>query len=340
MVWPAVTGPVAAGALALQYQLERSQWLPPRDLGELQLRQLDAVARHAWLTVPFYRWHWHGDYAAGESLTRATFERLPLTPRQSLHYDHEELRSSASPPAHGAISERALAGSEGMLETELAGRWRQALELRDHLWHRRDFDGTLAEIGTEVEEGEARGWGAATGMIAAAGRSVFLGATAGLDLQLEWLQRHEPEYLLTAPSNAAALAQGSIARGIRLPKLREVRSSGAPVDADTREHCRRAWNVPVTGTYASGEAGCLALQCPDHEHYHVQSESVLVEVLDERDRACPPGSMGRIVITTLQNFAMPLVRFESGDLAEVGAACPCGRGLPVLRRIVQHGRRD
>jgi phenylacetate-CoA ligase len=61
---------------------------------------------------------------------------------------------------------------------------------------------------------------------------------------------------------------------------------------------------------------------------------VLVEVLDERGAPCPPGKIGRVVVTALHNFAMPLIRYELGDLAEVGSACSCGRGLPVLRRIL------
>ncbi|MCW5606054.1 MAG: hypothetical protein KIT18_16045, partial [Burkholderiales bacterium] len=45
-----------------------------------------------------------------------------------------------------------------------------------------------------------------------------------------------------------------------------------------------------------------------------------------------------IVVTALHNFAMPLVRYEIGDYAEVGPPCPCGRGLPVLKRIIGRAR--
>ncbi len=95
--------------------------------------------------------------------------------------------------------------------------------------------------------------------------------------------------------------------------------------------------MPVQDVYSCEELGFLALQCPQHEHYHVQSESVLVEVLDEQGNPCAPGQIGRVVLTSLHNFAMPLIRYAIGDYAEVGAACPCGRGLPVLTRIL--GRR-
>jgi phenylacetate-CoA ligase len=337
VAWPAITGPQEATALALQYQLERSQWLSPADLRALQLRQLDALVRHAWLTVPFYRWQWHGSYRSADALDHERFERLPLLTRESLQHEFEELRSKAPPAAHGAISDSRTAGTTGRpvraLKTALTHLWWQVLMLRDHLWRRRDFDGTLASIRAGLEEREAQGWEPVTRMLAATGRSVALGLPASVDAQLEWLRRHAPDYLQTSPANAAALARASIEHGIRFPALREVRTSGEPVSAETRALCREAWGVPVTDLYGADEAGCIALQCPAHEHYHVQSESVLVEVLDAKDRSCSPGMVGRVVVTTLQNFAMPLVRYDIGDLAEVGDPCPCGRGLPVLRRI-------
>jgi phenylacetate-CoA ligase len=337
VVWPAITGPQEATALALQYQLERSQWLSPADLRALQQRQLDALLRHAWLTVPFYRWQWHGSYRPGDARAPGSFEGLPLLTRESLQHEFEELRSKARPAAHGAISESRTAGTSGspvrLLKTALTHLWWQVLMLRDHLWRHRDFDGTLATIRAGLQGGEARGWEPATGMLAAAGRSVVLGMPASMDVQVEWLRRHAPDYLQTSPANVAALARTSIERGIRFPALREVRTSGGPIGAETRALCREAWGVPLTDLYAAEEAGCIALQCPDHEHYHVQSESVLVEVLDTKDRPCAPGTVGRVVVTTLQNFAMPLVRYDIGDLAEVGDPCPCGRGLPVLKRI-------
>jgi phenylacetate-CoA ligase len=90
--------------------------------------------------------------------------------------------------------------------------------------------------------------------------------------------------------------------------------------------------------YTSEEFGYIALQCPEYEHLHVQSENVLVEVLDDHGSPCPPGAVGRLVITALHNFATPLIRYEIGDHAEVGTPCPCGRGLPVLSRVVGRTR--
>jgi len=189
-----------------------------------------------------------------------------------------------------------------------------------------------------VTEGEADGWGPATDTVARTGRSATLSIRTDIDVQLEWLLRQQPDFLLTYPSNLLELVRGSIARGIRLQRLREVRTMGEILTEDLRDRVRHDWGVPVTDSYSSHETGYIALQCPERGHYHVQSEAVIVEVLDEDGRACAPGEVGRVVVSDLHNFAMPLVRYEIGDYAEVGPPCACQRGLPVLTRIAGRTR--
>ena len=77
----------------------------------------------------------------------------------------------------------------------------------------------------------------------------------------------------------------------------------------------------------------MAIECFDAPVYHVQSETCLLEVLDEDGNPCGPGETGRVVVTALHNYAAPLIRYELGDYATVGDPCPCGRGLPTLSRI-------
>lgn len=65
------------------------------------------------------------------------------------------------------------------------------------------------------------------------------------------------------------------------------------------------------------------------------AEHVLVELLDDRDQPVPSGEAGRVVLTTLQNFQNPMIRYEVGDIATGSLEpCRCGRGLPVLDRVM------
>ena len=164
----------------------------------------------------------------------------------------------------------------------------------------------------------------------------MLNVRADITKQLDWLQREDPDYLITHASNLGALAELSIKRGVKLPSLRQARTFSETLRPDLRARVRDAWGVEVADVYSCEEAGVIALQCPLHEHYHIQSENLIVEVLHPDGSQCQPGETGEVVLTTLHNFAMPLIRYRIGDYAEVGEMCSCGRGLPVLKRI--HGR--
>ena len=338
MVWPAVPSGDGAGTLGLLFQLENSQWLSAAHLLEHQLRQLDVLLKHAHATVPWYRERWAGAFDPARPLAMEIFSSLPLLTRRELQENFEALRSSNVPAAHGAVGESRSSGSTGVpvrvLKTQLAALLWNAFTLRDHLWHRRDVRGKLAAIRHGIKEGEFDNWGPATSGLIATGPSVVMGIRSGIEAQLRWLDQQQPEYLMTYPSILRELAQRSVERGVRLTRLREVRTFGELLAPDIRELCRTAWNVPVTDVYSADEVGYIALQCPGHQHYHVQSEGVLVEVLDESGKPCRPGQVGRVVVTSLHNFALPLIRYELGDYAEVGEPCSCGRGLPALKRIM------
>jgi phenylacetate-CoA ligase len=332
-LWPAVPTPGGAAVLALLAQLERTQWLSAGRLLEHQRSQVGALVAHAYATVPYYRERWS---ALGGGAIR--FSGLPLLTRRELQEHHDALLSRRVPPEHGALSESRTSGATGapvrVSKTRLTALLWNTLTLRDHLWQRRDFAAKLAVIRQGLKPGEAANWGSATAGLIDTGPCAMLGPQADVDTQLDWLLREEPAYLLTYPSNAAELARTSLARGVRPQGLREVRTLGESLDPEVRALCREAWDVPLTDVYSAEEVGYIALQCPHGAHYHVQSEAVLVEVLRDDGAACGPGEIGRVVVTSLHNFAMPLVRYEIGDYAEVGAPCACGRGLPVLRRVL------
>jgi len=337
IAWPGLPTPLGATALALLFDLDRSQWLPADQLRGRQLQQLQVLVRHALATVPYYRKRWGDRHDFSRALTLERFTALPLLARRDLQERFEDLKSSDVPAAHGSVKESQSSGSTGtpvrILKTRLNGLLWNVFTLRDHLWHRRDLRGKLATIRHGIPAGEFRHWGAATAGLLADGPSVVLGVRDSVRTQLRWLEQQQPDYLMTYPSIAGELAVLVASGENRLSRLREVRTMGEVLTPDVRELCAQAWSVPVTDIYTSEEVGYIALQCPLHDHYHVQSEGVFVEILDEQDRPCAPGQLGRVVVTSLHNFALPLIRYELGDYAEVGEPCPCGRGLPVLRRV-------
>jgi len=170
------------------------------------------------------------------------------------------------------------------------------------------------------------------------GPMYFFDITRPISEQLDWLVQQNPDYILTFPSTLRALLQRAEKMGIDLPRLSQVSTMSEVLHPDVPDACARIWGAKVVDSYSSQEVGIAAMQCPDHPHYHIQSEQVLLEVLDADDKPCGPGEVGRVVVTSLHNFATPLIRYEIGDHAKVGEPCPCGRGLPVLKRVLGRSR--
>jgi phenylacetate-CoA ligase len=349
VVWPGLPGPLDALFFALLAQLERSQWWSADELREHQFAQLRPLLAHAYQTVPFYRRRFEDAGVDPERITPESWASLPLLTRTDLQTAGDTLKSIQVPADHGTLSVKHSSGSTGMpvsvVVTALTHLFWTACNARDHLWHRHRLNDKLAAIRdtrglhADYPDGATfRAWGEAPAILGASGPAAVLSIATPVSQQLEWLARQHADYLLTYPSNLAELIRLSVERQVALPTLRGVLSISEVLRPELREACRRAWGLPITDNYSANELGYLALQCPEHEHYHVQSEVALLEVLDDAGRPCAVGEVGNVVLTSLHNYAMPLIRYAIQDFAEVGPPCPCGRGLPVLRRVVGRSR--
>jgi len=343
IAWPAIVSTPGATLLALLFQLEQSQWLAPAELAERQFRQLDVLAEFLWQNSPFYRECLSAAaWIPGRRFDAALWRELPILKRATLQSCRTRLIVENSPKAHGRPVEYATTGSLGMpvrgLGNELTSFFASALIARNHLWQRRDLSGKFAAIRSKVESRSHADWGRVESACFVTGPAAVLNSSVEVDSQLDWLQGEAPDYLLTHPVNLRSLLIRARERAVRVPSLRELSTFGAMLPVDLRALAREVWQLPMSDIYSSEEFGNIALQCPENPGtYHVQAENLLVEIVDENGAPCAAGEIGRVLVSTLHNFTMPLLRYEIGDYAQAGAPCTCGRGLPVLARIA--GRR-
>jgi len=350
VLWPALPSQRGAALLSLLFQLDATQWWSAERLVEHQLLQLQALLRHAWETVPYYRMRLGAaGYRPDGALDLAGWRSLPLLARRDIQKNGQSLASVKLPPEYAPTIEAQTSGSTGepvkVVGTQLDALMWEALTLREHQWHRRDPSGRLAVIranapgfGGPAGIAMLEDWGPPASLVFETGPAAAMSFSVDVATQAGWLKRHAPEYLLTYPNNLMALLRHFSARGERVPRLREVRTIGETVTPELRAACREAWDVAIVDTYSSNELGYIALQCPESGLYHVMAESVMVEILAADGTPCAPGETGRVVATGLHNLAMPLVRYELNDYAEAGGPCPCGRGLPTLARILGRSR--
>jgi len=342
MVWPRIYSKRDALSLSMQFAFQVSEWWPQERLLENQMRQITALLRHAAATVPYYR-----EKIPDRSLlpqhpiVMDTFRTMPILRRADIQSAGQTLVSKKIPSNHGAAFEIRSSGSTGrpirVLGSDLTGMYTRALSMRGHLWHRRDLSKKNVDIRTALSNSKRTRRGVWS-LVPDAGEGVSLDISLPIDVLLDQLIQEDPVYLQTHPYTLKGLIEASVERDIRPKRLREARTFGEALEPAIRDAARDHWAITVVNNYSAMEVGTMAHQCPESENLHEQSESVLIEVLDDDGRPCLPGEVGRVVVTALHNFATPLIRYEIGDYAEVGETCACGRGLPVLTRILGRQR--
>jgi phenylacetate-CoA ligase len=126
--------------------------------------------------------------------------------------------------------------------------------------------------------------------------------------------------------------------------MQELRSGGSPLrprlvfttserlDEETRTALAAAFAAPIRDLYGATEAGCIGWRCPRCDAYHVNSDTVLVEVL-RKGAPSRPGDPGEVVVTNLFSRTMPFVRYALGDLAVLGFPCPDAPGCVTLHSL-------
>ena len=146
-----------------------------------------------------------------------------------------------------------------------------------------------------------------------------------MDQFAETLISFQPNILLGYSNSLYFLAKHFSENDIQGVHLRGIICGGETLTPEARKLLESVFKAKVFLRYGSREFDIIASEC-DHGGLHVNDDNLLVEVLKE-----PGKKTGRILVTDLNNYAMPLIRYDTEDIAStISGSCPCGRGLSLL----------
>lgn len=116
--------------------------------------------------------------------------------------------------------------------------------------------------------------------------------------------------------------------------IKAIFASSEPLYDSVREKISSVLGGLVLSRYSTEEFGVLAQECVGPMKHHLNEASYVIEVLSPtKDEPVTAGQLGRVVVTDLFSHAMPLIRYDTGDLAVLGDGCTCGSSLRVLQRV-------
>ena len=319
--------------------LAHTEWLSPEKLRLYQAPLISKLLRHARQNTDFYRDRFDFDLDNAEEIER-NWSAIPILTRAEAVANRERLVSRFVPREAGATEEGVTSGSTGMPLSYRQNRLNilacQALTERMWRWWKVDGTKPAARISFDHRKSAPPPHGATfLGWHTAHPRALHhvLSTAASVKAQVQWLAERKPRYLAAYGSLLKEIAQECNRTGSSF-EFELLFSFGTVVDDETRKLCRSSFGTEIADTYGTMEAGHIAAQCRQCGEYHLSAEVNRIEVLRDDGSAASEGEIGRVVVTSLYNYAMPLIRYEVGDLAEAGSnRARCHRGLPSLRRI-------
>lgn len=104
---------------------------------------------------------------------------------------------------------------------------------------------------------------------------------------------------------------------------------------DMKKLIHEVFNCRVFNRYGSREVGDIACSCPKGDNLHISMWNQYIEILDNNLKSVKPGKSGKVCVTNLNNYSMPLIRYDIGDIAEVPkkGVCECGRKTRMIKSI-------
>ncbi len=146
---------------------------------------------------------------------------------------------------------------------------------------------------------------------------------------------HDPPTVLSGPAPCLYLLALALLEDGRTPAFEACLSHGSQLHDHYRRVIETAFRCPVWERAGTVETGVIVHPCREASSLHIPAEVLYVELARADGTPAGAGEVGEILVTTLRNPAMPLIRYRTGDLAVRRAdPCSCGRTLPMLERVV------
>lgn len=323
-------------------RLQQWQWLEYDAMISLQQKKLCMLLRHSYDHVPYYRiiLSAAGAVASDGTVRLENFENVPLLERETFRSNFEQLKSDDLNMR--SWYENWSGGSTGEPVRLVQDRgyfyWNQGVKILFDEWSGRELvDKQMVMWASERDL-----------MVGKESWKTYMGrwmrnerwlntrrmSEESMSAYVEELNRFRPAQILAYVESLYELARYIDERKLPVHSPRSIMTTASVLHPHMRQTIQRVFRAPVFNRYGSREIGAIACECEHHRGLHVASFTHYVEIIAPDGRPAKPGEPGELVITALNNYSMPVIRYRIGDTAIwEEQPCSCGRALPMLKEI-------
>ncbi|MBI4639349.1 MAG: phenylacetate--CoA ligase family protein [Candidatus Tectomicrobia bacterium] len=320
-------------------EYEANQWKSPGELREIQWIRLKALLEHAYKNVPYYHEQLKSrKLTPGDIRSREDLYKLPPLTKQNIRDHYSALISSTV--NRSELYKSWSGGSTGEpIQFEFG---RQAYERRMAAQYRSN-----AWVGCNIGDKELHLWG----IPSPAGRledlkervrqallrrkfiNCYKFSRERLPQIFMAFNRYRPKILVGYASALHAFSAFVQKQTLTPYHPQSIISTAEMLYPEQKELIEQVLKVPVYNRYGSREVMLIAAECSLRNGLHINYDNIVVEVLKNGEPA-GEGNLGEIFVTDLNNYEMPMIRYQIGDTGiATQRLCNCGRGLPLLDQV-------
>jgi phenylacetate-CoA ligase len=309
-------------------RLHEWEQLPRAEFEQLHAERLRTILEYAHAHVPLYRSPgWSSALSNGDA---GSIDHWPLLGKETLRAHFEDLR--AQPPPRRILTRR-TSGTTGsptkVAMTPSSDTWGWAHRYRGLLWHGIPIGVPSLRLSQDRR--------VLRDLVKGEQCLPSLDSPQAIDQAISYLTEKRPVLVAGPPSTLFLLARHLRERGVTEPLAEFARVGGEQLFRFQRNEIESFLCARVINSYGSTETGALAGECPAGS-LHVYADHVHLEIFNG-DSPAADGEVGEIVVTSLRNTAMPLVRYPVGDRGRLSRdACRCGLPQPVLTDLQARSR--
>jgi phenylacetate-CoA ligase len=310
------------------------QWKPKHQIRESQLIGLRRIINYAYHNVPYYNLLFTKAKLDPKSIRRvADLTQIPLLNKEDIRNNFRALLSREYEV--GQCVSRFTSGSSGMPLTVLydAAAW----DFAEAIYAR-----ALFNVGIKPWSRCAFFWAEPfpkfrfyerMGLM----QKNYVSTTRNVDYQIKQLNRIKPSVLYTFPSSLRILVKHYLNGAIKT-KPSIIVCTGELLPGKTKREFEEIFGCKVFDQYGTQEFNRMGWTCGCDEGFHIDEDAIVIEFVKDNEQVSE-GEVGSMVVTGLFNRAMPLIRYNLGDIGSAErVACRCGRGLSLMK--ILEGRSD
>jgi phenylacetate-CoA ligase len=317
-------------------ELRKEEKLSQHELDSLNWKRRKNLIWWAWEQVPFYQNYWKQAHFHPSQLEQPDdWQKIPILTKALLKASFNELRARTISRNRERLS--TTGGSTGEPVKVL---FDKQIPLEAISWQVMEWWGVhpsnhIAFVFRSVRQGWKQFF---NHMLWWPTKRVFLDASSMTDAEIQ-------SFLLKMQKQRSVILQGYVGAicdvaqvlkktGLTLPSIKAIWVTSAPLSGPARHLIQESFRAPVYDQYGSGEVFWIATECSKQEGLHLHYTHRHLEFINDQNQIITDEQEGRVLITDLDNYLFPIIRYENGDRGHsLTRTCSCGNNLPLIAPV-------